>query len=174
LLFALCGSACQHDDMAEMRASVPFWQRVPVFAMTAWLLWFVAGPPVKAILGGRHVSVSPPSISFGLVAVFLCYRLTGVSFRAQGQELLIRNYFRTRRVLVAQIEGLDIGRASAGSLPTVRVLTGTAAVPIDVISVLRFAGPWPTAAHMARLEHRRRELAGWILMARTQADPGTG
>lgn len=172
LLLALCGSACHHGDMPEMRASVPFWQRVPVFLMTAWLLWVMAGPVVKAIMHGQHVSITPPSVFLALFAVVLCYRLTGVSYRARGQELLIRNYLRTRHVPVALIEGLDIGRASGGSLPTVRVLTGAGAVPIDVISVLRFTGPWPTASHMARLEQHRRELAGWIAMAKTQADPG--
>jgi Bacterial PH domain len=158
--------------MPEMRASVPVWQRVPMVLVTAVMLWFVAGPPAIAIIHGQHVSIAPPSLIFVLVPLFLCYRLNGLSFRARGQELLIRNYFRTRRVPVAQIEGLDIGRASAGSMPTVRVLTSAAVVPIDVISVLKLTAPWPTAGHMARLEQHRRELVDWIAMAKTQADPG--
>jgi hypothetical protein len=157
--------------MSEMRANVPFWQWVPVLVITAFLLWAMAGPVVKAIMHGQHVSISPPSVFLALFALVLCYRLTGLSYRARGQELLIRNYFRTRHVPLAQIEGLDIGRASGGSLPTVRVLTGSGAVPIDVISVLRFTGPWPTADHMASLERYRRELADWIAMAKAQTDP---
>ncbi len=162
---------CHHGDVPEMRASVPLWQRVPVFLMTAGLLWVMAGPTVKAIMHGQHVSITPPSVFFVLFTVVLCYRLTGLSYRARGQEFLIRNYFRTRHVRVAQIQGLDIGRASGGSQLTVRVLTSAGAVPIDVISVLRFTVPWPTAGHITSLEQHRRELADWIAMAKTQADP---
>lgn len=152
---------------------MPFWQRVPAFLGTAVLLWIVAGPAVKAIMGGQHVSITPLPVFFVLFTVVLCYRLTGVSYRARGQELVIRNYFRTRHVPVTQIEGLDIGRASGGSLRTVRVLTGAGAVPIDVISVLQFTVPWPTAGHLARLEQHRHELSGWIAAAKAQSDPGT-
>jgi hypothetical protein len=158
--------------MPEMRASVPLWQRVPAFLITAWLLWMMTGPSVRAIMHGRHVSVAPPGVLFVLFTVVFCYRLTGLSYRARGQELLIRNYFRTRHVPVSQIEGLDIGRASGGSLPTVRILTGTGPVPIDVISVLKYTVPWPTAGHMARLDQHRSVLAEWIALAKTQADPG--
>ena len=158
--------------MPEMRVRVPFWQRVPVFLVTAWLIWLMARSVVRAIMRGQHVSVSPPIVLFALFAVVLCCRLTGVSYRARGQELLIRNYFRTKRVPVAQIKGLDIGRASGGSLPTVRVLTSATVVPIDVISVRRYTWPWPTARYIARLEQDRRELADWIAMAKVQADPG--
>lgn len=172
LSLALCGIGCHHGDMPEMRASVPFWQRVPVFLMTAWMVWVMAGPAVKAITHGQHVTITPWPVFFVLFVVVLCWRLTGVSYRARGHELLIRNYFRTRHVPVAQIEGLDIGRASGGSLPTVRVLTGAGAVPIDVISVQGSTVLWRRAAQMARLEQIRRELADWIIMAKTQADQG--
>jgi hypothetical protein len=151
---------------------MPFWQRVPAFLGTAVLLWIVAGPVVKAIMHGQHVSITPLPVFFVLFTVVLCYRLTGVSYRARGQELVIRNYFRTRHVPVSQVEGVDIGRASGGSLRTVRVLTSAGAVPIDVISVLQFTVPWPTAGHLARLEQHRDELGGWIARAKTQAGAG--
>jgi len=151
---------------------VPLWQRVPLFLLTAGFLGFVAASLGKAIMHGQHVSIVPLAV-FVLFPVLLCHRLTGLSYRIGGQEMVIRNYFRTRHVPVSQIEGLDIGRASAGSALTVRVLTDGGPVPIDVISVLRPAVPWPAARHMARLEQQRRALADWIALANSQADPGT-
>lgn len=156
--------------MPEMRVSLPLWQRVPAFLVIAWWLWRVAGPGVKAIMHGQHVSAASPAVFFVLFGVVLYYRFSGLSYRARGQELVIRNCFRTRHVPVSQIEGLDIGPVSVGRLPTVRVLTGTGPVPIDVISFLEYATPWLTAGQMARLEQHLNVLADWIARAKTQAE----
>src|ERR1039458_9966089 len=44
---------------------------------------------------------------------------------------------RTRRVPISGVVGLDLGRASAGDVRTVQVLTNGGTVPIDVLGITR-------------------------------------
>jgi hypothetical protein len=90
------------------------------------------------------------------------YRLATLSCRSRGTEMVIHNYWRTRRVAICQIAGLDIGRASAGNLWTVRVLTNAKPIAIDVLGITSgILGRRPAGA-MDRLDRRRRELADWL------------
>jgi hypothetical protein len=99
------------------------------------------------------------------MAVFagaLGHRLATLSYRTCGQEIVIHNYFRTRRVLIAEIEGLDIGKASAGNLLTVRILTRGIAIPIDVVGITPGIFGRKTARATEQLDRRRQELANWL------------
>jgi hypothetical protein len=80
---------------------------------------------------------------------------------------VIHNCWRTRRVPIAQVEGFDLGKATAGSLWTVRVLTSRAIIPIDVIGVSRFFGR-VAARNMEKLERQQRDLASWVAAAKSR------
>ena len=153
--------------MGDLVVRQPWVSRILAVALAGGFAVFVAVAFVLAIAHGDDVSGAPPAIAMAAVAGFIGYRLARLSFRASGQELVIRNYFRTRRVPVGQVTGLDLGRASSGSLRTVRVLTTAGIIPIDVMGVPRSLSRHRNARYQGELTGRRAELAGWLAMAQS-------
>jgi hypothetical protein len=135
---------------------------------------FVCAVAISFALGvARHQDVSgaPAAIGMALFAGTLGYRLAALSYRTRGQEIVIHNYFRTRRVHIAEIEGLDIGIATTRSLLTVRILTRCRAIPVDVLGVMPGIFDRNAVAARGRLERRRQDLDNWLTSAMTDYGP---
>jgi hypothetical protein len=54
-----------------------------------------------------------------------------------------------------RIHGFDLGMASAGNQPTVRILTSNGTIPIDVLGVTSTVAGRTTAAGMDRARPKR-------------------
>jgi hypothetical protein len=146
----------------ELNVSQPLVTRIIAVVACGGFVVFVLTSLAVAIARHQNVSAAPIPIGFALFAGALGYRLASLSCRSRGPELVIHNYWRTQRIAVTQIDGLDIGRASAGNLLTVRVVTNGKAIPIDVMGItIGFLGRTRGVA-MDRLERRRQELASWL------------
>jgi hypothetical protein len=148
--------------MREFHVSQPLGARIIAVVGCGGFVVFVFTSLGVAIARHQDVSGAPIAIGMAVFAGVLGYRLTGLSCRARGPELVIHNYWRTQRVAVTQIDGLDIGRASAGSLLTVRVLTNGKTIPIDVMGVTYGFLGHKRGVVNDRLERRRQELATWL------------
>jgi hypothetical protein len=149
----------------ELEVGQPLAARIVALALPgAFVLW-TARVLALALLHHQDVSGAPAAIGMAVFAGALGYRLATLSLRARGQELVIHNYWRTRHVPISQIEGIDIGRATGGSLWTVRILANGSIIPIDVLGSRRsfLGGKNPGA--VKELECRRTELADWLATA---------
>ena len=139
---------------------------VPALSAGSFVL-YVAFGLAWALAHGEDIGGGSAAIVMAAAAGALGYRLATLSLRADGQKLVIHNCWRTRRVPIAQVEGFDLGKATAGSLWTVRVLTSRAIIPIDVIGVSRFFGR-VAARNMEKLERQQRDLASWVAAAKSR------
>jgi hypothetical protein len=148
--------------MREFHVSQPLGTRIIAVVACGGFVVFAFTSLAVAIAHHQDVSGAPIAIGMAVFAGALGYRLASLSCRAQGSELVIHNYWRTQRVALAQIDGLDIGRASAGNLLTVRVLTNGKTIPIDVMGITRGFLGRKRGVVMDRLERRRQELATWL------------
>jgi hypothetical protein len=128
----------------------------------AWPVLFLAGLTIPVVLSGAD-SAANDDFSAAipvLLAAAAVYRVGWLSLRGSADGLVIRNYFATRRIPIAQVVAFDVGPSSGGGcgVRTVRVVTSARAIPIDVYT-LRF--PWIRVATAARLNRTAAELTAW-------------
>lgn len=152
--------------MRDVEVRQPLLTRLVVVALLGGFVVYVAVGLVWAMVHGEDTSGAPPAIIMAAFAGFLGYRLAALSLCARGQVLVVRNYWRTRHVALSQVQGLDIGRASAGRLRTVRIITSAGAIPIDILGVTGGMFPGQAVRRNEILERRRQELTDWIGTAR--------
>jgi hypothetical protein len=165
------GSETRDDGhVCEIKVRPPLAARIFTVLFSGSFVLYVIVGLVSALIQGEDISGGSMAIVMAVGAGTLGYRLAALSCRASGQELLIHNYWRTRRVPISQIEGLDLGQATAGNLKTVRVLARGRTIPIDVLGVQRGITRGRTARGLEMLEHRRQELADWLAAARSPGE----
>lgn len=151
--------------MRELVVRPPLAARIFVVLFTGGFVLCVTIVLVLAIARHQDVSGAPIGIGMALFAGLLGYRLAILSVRAHGPEIIIHDYWRTRRIPISQVEGLDIGRATAGSLRTVRILVRGTAIPVDALGVTRGILGRNASDAIDQLERRRQELADWLAQA---------
>lgn len=97
--------------------------------------------------------------------VTLCWRMGGLSAVGEGDTLVIRNIYRTRRVPAADITGLRTGTAPMQPFGrTVYVVTDADAIALDACSMWSFR---------KRSERHRQILETWLQGHRGGAEAGT-
>jgi hypothetical protein len=147
----------------ELEVRQPLAVRIVFLAIPAVLVLSAARALMLPVLHHQDVSGALAAIGVAALAVTLGYRNAALSFRASGQELVVHNYRRTRHVQIGQVEGLDIGRTTGGSLLTVRILANGSIIPIDVLGSRQGILGGRNPAAVKERERRRAELAdpGW-------------
>jgi len=107
------------------------------------------------------IHASPVAVFLLVMLAFgagLCYRLFRMSVELRPGELLVRNYFRTIRVQVDNIEGFRVGSTAAQPLSkSIHVLLGgDQLIPLDVTS-----RPYLFGRGADLLDRRLAELKAW-------------
>lgn len=127
-----------------------------------WIWW-----SYLVVLGGMVAAqaVLEPSVIRVLQSLFLiaflvvmAYRGGGVALTATGDEVVIRNFWKTHTVAAAGIRGLDFGRPSTGRGVAVRAVTAAGTIPIDVLS----RGVHVPRGTRERFDRRMLALADWL------------
>jgi len=107
---------------------------------------------------GEYATVIPLVLILALVA----YRLVRLSFRADASGLEMRDFFRTRRIPLAQIIGFDVGRRFVTSRNSVRVITPAGVFPIGAY------GFWSLEQFFVEdLDQIATELNDWLQATRS-------
>lgn len=80
-----------------------------------------------------------------------------------GDEVVIRNYYRNYRVRRDQVRGFGRGRPTMGSLETITIETGFASIPLDVLAARQRAAAQPLRPSRAfyRRENALTVLSDW-------------
>jgi hypothetical protein len=120
-----------------------------------------------SIGGGLH-----PHLTLGLVVaitvsvglVFCVYRMITLSFRASGQDLVLHNWWRTRRVPVSEIRGISIGTQKGGRT-TVLVHTGQEQLPIQILTLQGGQSRPTKTLALEKLMQQRDEIELWLVEA---------
>jgi hypothetical protein len=124
--------------------------------MCIWCGGVLAGAIVVALHGSPAAVIPVLMLAFGLT---LGYRLLRMSVTLGPEDLLVRNYFQTRRVSRAEVEGFRIGSVSTQPFRrTIYLLLGDGSVlPLDVAGRANFSG-----RGKAVLAERMRVLQRWF------------
>ena len=154
---------CDDGGVREIVIHPPWAGRIFAVLFAGGFALTIAISFAVALARGADISGAPFGIGMAVVAGTLGYRLATLSFRARGEELVIHNYWRTRHIPISRVHGLDLGKATAGNLRTVRIQTMGGAVPIDVLGISRRA----SGRRVEGLNRQLEELAEWIAAARS-------
>lgn len=116
------------------------------------------------LVGAGNAFTQPSLVHILLGAAPVClwgpfaYRVNVMVFNVTGDEMVIRNLWRTRTVRVPDVRGFDFGAPSSGAGRTIRVVTAAGVVPIDVYA----HSAHTTRRARERLNGQHRELSQWL------------
>ena len=144
-------------DVPSISVRVPLAIRVYIAVFAGGFIVFVIVTLINAIRHHAAVGAAPIAVAMAAFAGCLAYRLAGMAVYSAGQELVIRNFYRTWHVFARDIHGFDLGKESMGKNRTIRVLTSREAIPIDMLgAVLSFDIMRATRPLFSRREYRER------------------
>jgi len=125
---------------------------VRICAYASLVLWLAAGADIFVTTLPHLIAALPLVMLLG-GGVF-CWRIASVRTRSDGQALIVRNVYRTRRIPAGDITELRTGRSPLNPFGrTVLIVTANdmVAVDADLIGKLR-----------AGAEHDRAALEAWL------------
>ncbi len=143
------------DDL-DVRA--PRWARVYICCFAALWLGLLASFAVRGLREGDAGALI--TVPMAAVGVFLFTRFFRLRARTQGEELLVRNTMRTRRIRRADVEDVRTGTPQGGPLSigeAVLVLVRDGSI-VSVEATMRTG--W-TATGRRQLAESRERLLAW-------------
>ena len=156
--------------MSEIDFRIPLLGRIWVAAFgTVWCGYFVVSLIVSGFSDFKGADPGAIALStvVGAFGGTLCHRLFRLAVIADGDELVVRNYWRTLRIPRRQIRGFGIGRPSFGGgrrRSTITVETPAGPIPLDVFTYFPSSATGRFQSKQTRL---RREPALNALLAWT-------
>ena len=136
------------------------------YTLVFGVLWFgVLGVNIPAVLRSNGFGATPFLLFFGLGGGLFLYRMGSMAVTADGDVLILRNFFRTYRFTRQAVEGFRIGRPSMG-MPfgrTIHVLLNDETVVTADVFAYGWAGV--TQKGRERLQQRLDALRRWLAAA---------